>query len=37
MKYLTDKRIASLKQYLADCNSGMDFHAAWKAHVERMG
>lgn len=34
--YLTQARIESLKQYLADCAAGMDFHTAWLAHQERM-
>ncbi len=36
MQYLTEQRIASLKQYLADCNSGMSYQAAWSAHKARM-
>jgi hypothetical protein len=35
-KYLTIKRIQSLKQYLADCNSDVPCHIAWKAHKSRM-
>jgi hypothetical protein len=34
--YLTAKRLASLKQYLADCKVGIDTVAAWKAHKARM-
>lgn len=36
MTYLTAKRIASHKQYLADVASGMDTVAAWKLHKARM-
>jgi hypothetical protein len=36
MAYLTNKRLASLKQYLDDCASGMDTVAAWKLHKQRM-
>jgi hypothetical protein len=36
MTYLTDKRIASHKQYLADVAAGMDTVAAWKLHKARM-
>jgi hypothetical protein len=35
-KYLTAKRIASIKQYLADCANGMESPAAWNAHKARM-
>lgn len=36
MSYLTAKRIASQKQYLADVAAGMDTVAAWKLHKARM-
>ncbi len=36
MPYLTKQRLASLKQYLADCKAGMDTVAAWKLHKARM-
>lgn len=36
MNYLTPKRIASHKQYLADVADGMDSVAAWKLHKARM-
>lgn len=36
MTYLTDKRLASLKQYLDDVAAGMDTVAAWKLHKARM-
>jgi hypothetical protein len=35
-KYLTAKRIASIKQYLADCESGIHTVTAWNAHKARM-
>lgn len=35
-QYMTYERIASLKQYLADCESGMNQHAAWQNHKARM-
>jgi hypothetical protein len=34
--YLTAKRIASHKQYLAEVAAGVDSVAAWKAHKARM-
>ena len=36
-KYLTEKRLASLKQYLAECAAGIDTVIAWNAHKTRMG
>ena len=36
MTYLTNKRLASLKQYLDDCSAGMDTVEAWKLHKARM-
>lgn len=36
MAYITEKRIASLKQYLDDVAAGMDTVAAWKLHKARM-
>jgi hypothetical protein len=35
-KYLTTKRIASIKQYLTDCANGMESPTAWNAHKARM-
>lgn len=35
-KYFSAKRVASLGQYLKDCESGMSYNAAWKAHKARM-
>ena len=35
--YLTEARITSLKQYLAECAAGSDRVDAWRAHKDRMG
>ncbi len=35
-KYLTQKRLESLKQYLADCKAGMDTVKAWNLHKVRV-
>jgi hypothetical protein len=36
MKYITQKRLASLKQYLNDCKNGKDTVEAWNEHKARM-
>lgn len=36
MTYATAERLASLKQYLDDCRSGIDTVAAWNGHKARM-
>ena len=35
-QFLTAARIASHKQYLADCAAGIDTVTAWNAHKARM-
>ena len=35
-KYLTIKRVQSLKQYLVDCESGVSYQSAWQDHKSRM-